>query len=742
MRKLPHIILRRLLPLILIGVAALAVAVVTAMTFGQSTYHISAQLVYTPLPTAGVKDLYEPPELKTLLNMVKTPENLARLKDEFHLVEPVRLLDQLIEVDNPSLTDTITIALDWSDADEGTRMLDRLMAIYSENVADLRRAKLAGYVADMESAVQLTRRRRSGAAEALRKFNAELAITDFESGPKELTDQIASMEFSLEQLFADEARYKATVADSERRLEESKRVEAEKAAKEAEEDAAQESLTDQRNRQARLAELIARAEFEKEVQIQIAVAREAYNRALSLYERHMETRAEVEKLRGDLLRLQAKIEKTPKIVEWEGEMAEIDKTLVPAAGKKRPKQSPIITQLLVWDMQNKQDLLGTQSKIDHYKGELAMARRRLQKLQQVWDEGEALQLEVESLDRQLQLVEQQRNAFEQILNYKPHEFSVASPATHLLTPPSSNRKKLALMALLAIGLLLAGPMLAWDFYRARQADGAVLMSGFGLPTISPPLAGDRLLGRRQAMNARRWCDQVSLRIQQLAPQPGTVVLLTHHRPTSLDAMLWYGTAGALSERDERVCVVLAQPDETTHALFVEALTQPGRPDPSPAGRFTGLAEWLAEECDDVEELIVRTPRRNVDVVTGGMRPVSTNRMATRRMDELFAALRPRYSLVLVVGPEFEDTLGVEIAARQADGVIVCGEEDAAFDAAEEYTLSSLIELQAPLWGHVVRPNDDPVHSAEAVTPLLAAAADPRLETAASPGEVPSHDSQA
>ena len=711
MRKAPRILIRRLIPLFLIGVAALSVAVLVAFSLGASTYHVTGQMVYTPLPSMGTKDLYEPPDLKTLLTMVKTPSNLARLKDEFHLVEPVRLLDQLIEVDNPSLTNTIDLSLDWGDADQGQDILNRLMAIYAEEVARMRRVKLAGYVDDMGNSVRITRRRRSAAAEAMRKFNAEVAIDDFTSGPKDLADKIAFFEAALDRARADEVRYMKTTADSKRRLEETKKLDAAKAAKEAEEEAQQQSTTDIRNKQSRLMEQRAQEKYEKEIAVQIDLKRAELDRALVLYRRRMTTEQEIQELRGDLKRLYAKIEITPNVGRIDEEIAKLDDLIVPQKKTKKPKQSPIITQLLVWEMQNEQSLLHTQARIDHFKTELALHRRRLQKLTQLFDEGESLNKEVEAVDQQLLTIEQQKSAFEQMLGYEPHEFTVTSPATHLLNPPSSNKKKLAMMTLLAVGLLLAGPMLAWDFYQARQADGAVLMSGYGLATISPPLETENLIGRRQALNTRRWCDQVSLRLQQLAPHPGSVVLLSHHRLVPLDAMLWYATAGALSERDERVCVVLAQTDPEAHSLFVAALTQPGRVDPSPAGRFTGLTEYLSEECDSVDELIVRTPRRNVDVITAGMGPLETNRLATRRMDTLFEQLKPRYTMIMLIGPEFADTLGVEIVARQADGVVVCGEEDAAFAAAEEYTLSSLFELDAPMWGHVVRPNEDPIEIA-------------------------------
>ena len=708
MRKAPRILIRRLIPLTLIGLASLGVAVLAALSFGSSTYHITGQMVYTPLPSMGTKDLYEPPDLKTLLTMVKTPSNLARLKDEFHLAEPVRLLDQLIEVDNPSLTNTIDLALDWGDPEQGQEMLDRLMGLYADEVARMRRAKLAGYVDDMGNTVRMTKRRRQAAAEAMRKFNADVAIDSFDSGPKELADKISFLESALERAYADEVRYVETTADSKRRLEETKKADEKQAAKEAEEEAQQQSTTDIRNKQSRLAEIRAQARFEKEMKVQIDLKREELDRALVLYERRMATEQEVQKLRGELKQLYAKLEITPKIAGIDSEMAKLDELIVPQASKKKkPKQSPIITQLLVWEMQNEQSLLATRARIDHYKAELALQRRRLQKLMSLFDEGEALAAEVDAIDQQLILAETQKAAFEQMLAYEPHEFTVTSTATHLLTPPSSNKKKLAMMAVLAIGLLLAGPMLAWDFYQARQADGAILMSGFGLPTISPPLESEKLIGRRQALNTRRWCDQVSLRLQQLAPQPGSVVLLSHHRLNALDATLWYATAGALAERDERVCVVIAQTDPEAHALFVSALTQPGRPDPSPAGRFTGLAEYLSEETDSIDEVIVRTPRRNVDVITAGMKPLATNKMATRRMDLLFEQLKPRYSMILLLGPEFADTLGVEIVARQADGVVVCGEENAIFASEEEYTLQSLFELDAPMWGHVVRPHEDP-----------------------------------
>ena len=708
MRQLPRILLARLIPLALIGVASVAVAVVSALTLGQSTYHISAQMVYTPLPGTGGdgRKLYEPPDLRTLTTLVKSAGNLARLKQEFHLVEPVRLLEQSIEVSNPSMTDTLDLKLDWGDADQGRRMLDRLMRIFAEQVADMRREKLKGYVADMEASVRLTRTRRRSASDAIRDFNAAASVEDIATAPEQIADQIVKLEIEKDKAEVEEARFVVAVQDSERLLDQSKREEAEKAEKEAAEEAQQESMTDIRNQQNRLSELLEAERFQAEIIARIEVKRNELNREMSLYKQSLSTLEKVERIRGELTQLYARIEKTPRIIELEADMAELDKAIVPQSTKKKPKQSPIIMQLLARDMHNKQELLKARAQIDFINQELLKAHRRSVMLQQLRNEAESLQLELDSVDERLAELERQKSTFEQLVGFDPHEFTVTSPASHLLTPPSSNKKKVAVVVLAASLLLLAGPLLAWDLFRSRKGDASGTLERHGFGVISPPLLTDRPFGRRQALNVRRWCDQVSLRIQQLAPQPGSVVLLTHHRPTELDGTLWYGTAAALAERDETVCVVLAQPDDESHAVFVGSLTQPGRPDRSPAQRFTGLTEYLTSQTDSVDELIVHTPRRNVDVVTAGMTPLVTNRMATRRMDGLITQLRERYSIVLLVGPEFGDTLGVEIVARQADGVIVCGEEGAAFGLGEDYTLQSLIELNAPVWGHVLRPVDD------------------------------------
>ena len=723
-RKLPAILVRRMLLLSVIVAVAAAAGVGLATRLGETTHTLTATMVYTPLPSAReLKEVYDPPDLKTLLTFLKTPDTLAKLTEEFQTGVPPRVLDKLIEVDNPTQTATVRLTLGWSDADRGAQLLDKLMAYYSQRVAEMRRVKLRGYVADLDRATLHAERRRDEAYEALRRFNARLGVEDYDGAPELVTKRIEGMEFQLARLLVEEKSIAKLIADTKERTLRGKRQAEEEAAREAAESAQTESVTEMRQRQNRMSEKRRDERAKLQVLAQIESKRAELARVNNLYRQHFASVEEVEALKTELRVLYAKVVETPEIATLTEEIQKLDEAVIPSKEPK-VKTSPIITQLLTTEMQHEQDLLGTQVKIETLRSNLLIERRLLENLVARRQEGEALEQEVENLSQQVAIVAGQRAAFERLLAYEPHEFTVTAPASASLEAPASNRKKMAVLGFAPVLLLLAGPLLLWDLWKARQPDVSLMMAQHGLPDLSPPKPPPGLLGPKpfRRSDRRRWCDQVALRLQQLSPRVGAAVLVSPHRFEADTAEMWSGVACSLASREERVLVVLASTDAAQNAAHLGAAFDPGGigDEANPPPQTPGLLEHLTTGEGDPRDLVQRTPYPGVFVLPAGGGVLSTPLLASKRMDALMEAVRQDYTSILLAGPDFADSITVEVLTRFSDGVVVSCRENAPFGADDTYCLESLLELDTPVWGVAVRPDGE--RSDEVAPPLPVVAA--------------------
>lgn len=733
MRKLPAILVRRVLPLAVCVFVASCVGVAFALVKGQVTYKLTSTMVYTPLPISSeLRNIYQPPQLKTLLTFVKTPASLGRLASEFDAPVPVRLLGRMIDVKNPSQTDTLLLSMDWHDAAEGAAMLDRLMQLYAVEVTSMRRAKLRGYVSDLQHSVVSARRRREAAYEALARFNRRIGVDDYRTAPVAMEQRIEHLESRLANLRAQAQASELLVEDTRKRKIEGERLAAAEAAREAAAEAESESLDEIRRRQERMTQKRQEERTRMEALARIDAKTKELARVRELYTRHFASLDEVQKLQAELKGLYAQVLETPRIAALSTEIERLDKAVIPSKGNKKPS-NPIIRQLLTAELTHEQALIGQRVEIEQLETQLAAERRSLDLISADRKEGEALQQEVADLSAQVSTVEAQRAAFERLLTYEPHEFTVAAQASAAMESPGSNRMKMVVMGFAPVFLLLAGPLLAWDLWNARQPDIGLFLLQHGVPALSPPRPRPGVFGPAPFTFAerRRWCDQVALRMQQSAPRVGSCVMLSNHDLTVVDADLWADVALSLASREEQVLVVLATPDAEDAVRFIDALTTPeaargpGRMAVDSL-RCRGLAEYLRgpAEIEDALASVVRTPGSGVDVLTAGRGVLTTAMLASRRMDALIDAVRPRYSTILLVGPDFADSVTVEVLARLADGVVIGCHENAPFNTDEVHCLESLVELGAPLWGVAVRP-DAPLPGVETLRPGLTRDVRPR-----------------
>ncbi|MBC8290133.1 MAG: hypothetical protein H8E37_07430, partial [Planctomycetes bacterium] len=435
--RLPFGLMRLWLYFLIVFALAGMIASTVANQNDRKTYTIEGTLVYNPIPiSAQAEGLYRPPDLKTMVSFAKAPETLQRMTDDLELGVPVPILAMMLEVFDPKMRQGILCQLSWEDPEEGEKVLNRFMELFPQHIAEMRRQKVLGYIADLDQEVANNRTRLEAAQGRLSDHHDHLGAVDAATEHQRLLRKYEADETIVTTSRRQKTTMQGTLAEIEKRLKEL-RDEVTRQSEQSKEDAAQqESLTAQRLRQNRLVELITERRVKIQIQAQIDAKQQEYERALKLYEQDFISLASLQALEAQLQTLIAQVEEDEQIVAWKAELKRIDKDVVPSS-RPKPKTSPIITTILAQQFQLELTIQEKTTQANQAMLAMAISRKKIHKYQLLQKQTVNLQKDVDVIADERQTLETQLSALRKIASYGPREFSVVSKATGVMYSPSS-----------------------------------------------------------------------------------------------------------------------------------------------------------------------------------------------------------------------------------------------------------------------------------------------------------------
>ncbi|MFO0950087.1 MAG: hypothetical protein U0835_02835 [Isosphaeraceae bacterium] len=541
--RLASAVFTRRIPLA-VGLALSAAAALAGSTLlAKKSWEVEATLVYAPLPVPDDgKGLYVPPDLKTLSSLVNTPATLEEVRKEFKIDLPVKTIDKNLVVTIPNGTKALKLTLTWDDGPRATAMLNRVTDLFIDQVARLRREKLAGHVTDFQHSLADTQARLKGAIEDLRAFHRREKLDDYRNDATTYHRQLLELEASVTQHKRTEADTLAQMKRMSDYLTEIKAQQEAEAEAEKQFQASTETVADNRRRQDRLRELITEERRIQEIQAQIEAKKKEYDRVYRLHARGAASRAEVDLIYAELGVLQSRIKDGEKIRAWQEELEKIDKVVVPA-GNKKNSGSPIIQQVLFRKLELELQLTALREEMTQIEKHIKERREQLERLDRLRGEYESLTRKVESLDAERLQIETTIAGMRNLQNIKAAEFVVASRAETPPYPASSNKK------FLIIEFGGGGVVLCLGAGRGRADRDGLVPAARG---ISARVDAGRL-GRPEGRAFRgQQLRGLALRLRQFLPEPGAMVVFTTlSEPGSADGTL-EELAAYLAMRDERL----------------------------------------------------------------------------------------------------------------------------------------------------------------------------------------------
>lgn len=718
-RKVPLNLLRFWWAFGIIPCVGLGVAAMLSSKMASTSYSFDATILYSGIPVeSAAEKLYIPPDLKTMTQFIKSPLVMQAVCEDMSLPVPPTALASMITVVEPKSMQRIGLTLSWADQEEGRKILDRVIEVYSRSISDTRQEVVSRYLVDLQRRLAANDVRMAAAQTRLREFLERENVRDAEAELIQLQTDIGSLETEREDHLRRIEGYKAQEKKVMDRLESQKEAQTVKAREEKEAAAAEESLADNRRRQDRINELIEEKRRQREIRSRLHAKQLEFNRKLKLYEQGYISRAEFEEVYADVRGLQAQLEEGPEIKAWQQELELLDKTIVPT-GNKKNKGSPIITQILNSLMELELSILNGEILVNSIAVAVVEKRRKTNRLLQLQKESVPMLKEVDAATEERDGINAQLSALQTVHDYGPHEFSVVSPASDAMSYPSSNKKKLFLLFFVGINGALCGPFVLIAVLMSFKQTVEERCLDLQLQKLSPGQSLLELLTESNADRARelyQWNRRVGLSLQQSIRQRGSVISVFPSTHRHRDMELLASMGGILADRDENILLIeLCAPRESADLIYRRELRGQREEHVSTADALLwmvtmeygkpprGLFDYLDGLVDSDADLVNRVDGSKCHLIHVGRENGHFDRVFSTRMNELIEKCRDEYSMIIMYGPELHRGVDVELQCRHSDGVMVLYDRGESLSQDVSTTLDQMLDLGVHFYGCASRP---------------------------------------
>jgi Mrp family chromosome partitioning ATPase len=330
---------------------------------------------------------------------------------------------------------------------------------------------------------------------------------------------------------------------------------------------------------------------------------------------------------------------------------------------------------------------------------------------------------VEEAEKRLSNLRADRETLNQLAESRLREWTVSIPASPETTEIGSNRAKLFVLAFAFCCFAFSAPLLVAEWHTQTGTPQVQFARSLRMPILAERILDDFSPRQRRAnANERFIAEQMetlrmlTLRIQQSCHRPGSVVLFSSLDPKFSAAPVMAMVAECLADREERVLLIDAvSPDRSLLSLLNVSTNGKSAPpvagkkdkaaklaiphDPS-ASAEPGLSEYLAENCEDVGELIRPTGCPGVDMIPSGRMSFAREAMASSCLTQLLSTCRKNYTMVLVNGPTIDCTADIQMLTARADGIVLTATKKIGKNARVKEIVQELMDLGAPIIGLV------------------------------------------
>lgn len=431
---------------------ASVVAYLTAGMMSSLRYNFDAQLLYNRLSAQSVG--YETPSLTALTPLVNSRSVLDNVRESLELDLGLDELNGAIEVEVPFESNLLDISMTWHDENEGAEILNEVVQQFLLVVARSRKAAVSDSLSNIEN---VTRELDSDVAvvrEQIAAFNQRLGVVDLDRDLTALQVEVDKLVQALDKAErANEAR-RAQIAALDADPTDPATGQTRSALK----------VTNDVERWRMLKDVVTEEERRIKQQADLEFQEKEYERAKELHARRYISDSEYEAIKTKYEALAALND--PTLARLRGELAGLE-SKVPTAVRAGAATSAAGGTSASVRTTLELGLIAGDIDIKHLSEELAEKEQRRTTLLGAKNEGQRLKEQLKAATTEKDRLAKREKELRNYVTDEPIEFTTLSTADAAMTPTTSNRKKLLVMAFVGTMLLLAGPLLVKEFAASQ-----------------------------------------------------------------------------------------------------------------------------------------------------------------------------------------------------------------------------------------------------------------------------------
>jgi hypothetical protein len=420
-----------------------AVAFAVGHFFCRKSWQAEGTLLFSPFPVPdNLRGDYNPPSSQTLIQLVKSRQNLEKLRQDFGLQMPVRAFDKLVTVTQPTNAELVTVTLDWAEPETGAALINRLMELHIDHVAQLRKTKVSESMKSLEIGLERAKGKIATGRKAYEHFEARAHVQNISIELDRLQREAAT----LEQNLAVPRNSLRTAQNQQARLHEL--LDAQVSANSVDVDKLDRGSGSQayQVRQTALRDLIQAAEFRllestKEYEAKL----HNYNTMKGLARTGIVSKYENEQGKAELELARTKRSNNQTAIEQHKK--ELQSLPARYAEGRKAELAEQITAI-------KADIVAIENLI-------VDKRNQARGMARLLTEAEPYTKAIKDAEDEVTQINAQIMALQRLNMHETNEFVIESPAVSV-NYPTSNRKKLTLTALALPMLLLIGGLIVFD----------------------------------------------------------------------------------------------------------------------------------------------------------------------------------------------------------------------------------------------------------------------------------------
>ena len=445
----------------------------------------------------------------------------------------------------------------------------------------------------------------------------------------------------------------------------------------------------------RLRELISETRNKKAHEADLIVREQDLKRAEKLFKLEAISKSEYEKTLALYQRAKAMIEESPEIIEWQNQIKQLDKGVVPSSQSGTTSGRLLEDMMMrVFDIELSE--VAQKEQVSYLDDSLKEVRKRLDLLPKYRRELVEKNRSVQLLEDEEKKIRDQLGDVQRRLASKDVRFDIITRAVPPLYPKKSNRKLLFTGTFVFgsfLGFLAVVGLVITDLKIHSTGESKAFMPAPLHLTIPDPFEG-------AAMTVDEFEEKLRIFAAALRrdwPKQGTTLVVTSAKNDPGTEQIAVTLATSMEIAEQRILLFDAHVRENKKELD---------PIDQPRYRFASevtllkkakpIDRFLKDPSVGFDEVIAQTDFANLDLTHRPSKPMYPEVLKQERIREFFKIARQKYSLIIISAPPTADRAEIDYLAQLADAAIVVTRAETNWIWTERQVMKRLAAAQLPL----------------------------------------------